>query len=92
MARILRPEGVAVVVTFARDDGYYGRWLANTRDDGVVEDPHTGILNQLFTPALLDQVFAPPLRRVAASTLVFIDEAASESWTRRFLIHLYRKN
>ncbi len=92
VARILRPDGMAVVMTFARDDGYYGRWLASTRDDGVVEDPHTGILNQLFTPALLDEVFVPPLRRVAASTLVFTDEAASDSWTRRFLIHLYRKD
>ncbi len=91
VARILRPGGLAVVVTFARDDGYYGRWLANAPNDGVVEDPNTGILNQLFTPALLDEVFVPPLRRAAAGTLVFVDEAAHDSWTRRFLIHLYRK-
>ena len=93
VARILRPGGVAVVVTFARDDAYYGRWLAESPwgEQGVVEDPNTGIRNQLFTPALLDRVFVPPLCREVASTLVFLDEAAGVTWTRRFLIHLYRK-
>ena len=93
VARILRPGGTAVVVTFARDDGYYGRWLEGSpwRQEGVVEDPHTGIRNQLFTPAQLDAVFVPPLRRQAAATLVFVDEAAGGRWTRRFLIHLYVK-
>lgn len=93
VARILRPGGVAVVVTFARNDGYYGRWLAASRwhDQGVVEDPNTAIRNQLFTPALLDEVFVPPLRREVATTLVFLDEAATATWTRRFLIHLYRR-
>lgn len=93
VARILRPGGLAVVVTFARDDGYYGRWLADSawREQGVVEDPNTEIRNQLFTPALLDEVFVPPLRRVAAATLVFLDEAARTTYTRRFLMHLYRK-
>lgn len=92
VARILRPGGVAVVVTFARDDGYYGRWLPESpwRRQGVVEDPNTAIRNQLFTPALLDAVFVPPLRREAAATLVFLDEAAAVTWTRRFLLHVYR--
>ncbi len=93
VGRILKPGGVAVVVTFARDDGYYGPWLADSpwRAEGVVEDPNTGIRNQLFTPGLLDAVFAPPLERAVASTLVFLDEAAGVTWTRRFLIHVYRK-
>lgn len=93
VARVLRPGGVAVVVTFARDDGYYGPWLADSpwSEQGVVEDPNTGIRNQLFTPDLLDEVFVPPLAREAAATLVFLDEAAAVTWTRRFLIHLYRK-
>jgi hypothetical protein len=59
--------------------------------DGVVEDPNTAIKNQLFTPALLDQVFVPPLTREVGASLVFLDEAARTTWTRRFLIHLYRK-
>jgi SAM-dependent methyltransferase len=91
VGRILRPGGLAAVVTFACDDGYYGRWLEGSAD-GVVADPNTAIKNQLFTPALLDEVFAPPLRREVASTLVFLDEAARTVWTRRFLIHLYRKS
>ena len=93
VARILRPGGLAVVVTFARDDGYYGPWLDGSpwENEGVVEDPNTGIRNQLFTPAELDQVFSPPLHREVASTLVFLDEAAAQTWTRRFLIHVYRK-
>ena len=92
VARILRPGGVAIVVTFARDDGYYGRWLEGSPwyGQGVVEDPHTGIRNQLFTPTELDAVFVPPLAREAAAELVFVDEAAKERWTRRFLLHLYR--
>jgi len=93
VARILKPGGIAVVVTFARDDGYYGRWLDDSpwRRQGVVEDPNTGIRNQLFDVGLLDAVFVPPLRREVASTLVFLDDAAGVSWTRRFLIHIYRK-
>lgn len=93
VARILRPGGIAVVVTFARDDGYYGPWLEDSpwREQGVVEDPNTAIKNQLFTPELLDQVFVPPLNREVASALVFLDEAAQTTWTRRFLIHVYRK-
>lgn len=117
VARVLRPGGVAVVVTFAHDDGYYSRWLgvgsrtrqgavtdtigsnarvtiprvSDAQPPGVVEDPNTGIRNQLFTPALLDEVFVPPLERRVAATLVFIDDAAGAGWTRRFLIHLYRK-
>lgn len=92
VARILRPGGVAMVVTFARDDGYYGRLLEGSPwgDHGVVEDPNTGIRNQLFTPELLDEVFVPPLTREVASTLVFLDDAAGITWTRRFLLHLYR--
>jgi len=63
VARVLRPGGLALVVTFARDDGYYGRWLGGTQgpDNGVVEDPHTGIRNQLFTHVSLSSVFSPPL-------------------------------
>lgn len=92
VARVLRPGGVAVVVTFARGDGYYGRWLDPAgKDEGVVEDPNTGIRNQLFTPRLLDQAFVPPLERAVAATLVFVDDAAGAGWTRRFLIHIYRK-
>ncbi|MGD8331068.1 MAG: methyltransferase domain-containing protein [Acidobacteriota bacterium] len=91
VARIMRPGGLAVVVTFARDDGYYGRWLGDSAD-GVVEDSNTGISNQLFTPALLDEAFVPPLTREVAATLVFLDEAAQTVWTRRFLIHVYRKD
>lgn len=92
VGRILRPGGVAVVVTFARNDGYYGPWLQDSpwRDQGVVEDPNTGIRNQLFTLAELDAVFVPPLVREVGSTLVFIDDAAGAAWTRRFLIHIYR--
>ncbi len=94
VGRILRPGGLALVVTFARDDGYYGRWLGGTggEDDGVVEDPHTGIRNQLFTHASLSSVFSPPLRPLVRGTLVFLDDAAGTPWTRRFLIHLYRKD
>jgi SAM-dependent methyltransferase len=93
VARVLRPGGVAVVVTFARDDGYYGPWLEHSpwRDEGVVEDPNTAIRNQLFTPQSLDDVFVPPLQQEVASTLAFLDEAAGVTWTRRFLIHIYRK-
>lgn len=92
VARILRPGGIAVVVTFARDDGYYGRLLEESPwgKQGVVEDPNTGIRNQLFTANLLDEVFVPPLTREVASTLVFLDDAAGVTWTRRFLIHIYR--
>ncbi len=92
IGRILRPGGVAMVVTFARNDGYYGRWLEGSpwRQQGVVEDPNTGIRNQLFTGAELDAVFVPPLVREVGSTLVFIDDAAGAAWTRRFLIHIYR--
>lgn len=92
IGRILRPGGVAVVVTFARNDGYYGPWLEGSpwREQGVVEDPNTGIRNQLFTVAELDAVFVPPLVREVGSTLVFIDDAAGAAWTRRFLMHIYR--
>ena len=92
VGRILRPGGVAVVVTFSRDDGYYGPWLEDSpwRAEGVVEDSNTGIRNRLFNAAELDAVFVPPLVREVGSTLVFVDEAAAASWTRRFLIHIYR--
>ena len=93
VARVLRPEGLALVVTFARDDGYYGRWLGSAEGGNadVVEDPHTGIRNQLFTHATLTAVFSPPLRALARGTLVFLDDAAGTAWTRHFLLHLYRK-
>ena len=92
MARILRPDGIALVVTFARNDGYYGRLLEESPRgaQGIVEDPNTGIRNQLFTAKLLDEVFVPPLTREVAATLVFLDDAAGVTWTRRFLIHIYR--
>lgn len=93
VGRVLRPGGLALVVTFAVDDGYYGPWLADSpwRARSVVQDPNTGIRNRLFVPGSLDAVFEPGLRREVAGALVFIDEAAGRSWTRRFLVHLYRK-
>ena len=93
VGRVLRPGGVALVTTFALDDGYYGRWLSESpaAQHGVVEDPNTGIRNQLFTPRSLDEVFAPPLVPEVAATLLFVDEAAGAPWTRRFLLHLYRQ-
>lgn len=93
VARVLRPGGLALVVTFAVDDGYYSRWLEGSvaTQSRVVEDPNTGISNQLFTHASLESVFAPALEVQARSTLVFFDEAARERWTRRFLVHLYRR-
>jgi len=92
-ARVLRPGGLALVVTFAVDDGYYGPWLDDSpwAIRNVVEDPNTGIRNRLFVPRTLDAVFEPGLRREVAATLVFVDEAAGSAWTRRFLMHLYRK-
>lgn len=93
VARVLRPGGLAVVVTFDRDDGYYAPFLEDSPwpGTGVVEDPHTGIRNQLFRVAELDALFVPPLVRVAGNRFDFIDEAASERWTRRFHLRLYRK-
>ena len=92
VGRILMPGGVVIVVTFACNDGYYGPWLESSpwREESVVEDPNTGIRNKLFTANELDAVFAPPLVREVGSTLVFIDDAAGVTWTRRFLIHIYR--
>lgn len=94
VARVLRPGSLAVVVTFDRDDGYYRRFVDDTDrpGSGVVEDPHTGIRNRLFRAAELDDVFVPPLRRVAGNRFDFIDEAAHERWTRRFHLRLYRKD
>jgi SAM-dependent methyltransferase len=93
VARVLRPGGLALVVTFARDDGYYGQWHGSAPGAApdVVEDPHTGIRNQLFTHASLVSVFSPPLRSLVRGMLVFLDDAAGTAWTRRFLIHLYQK-
>ena len=93
VARVLRPGGVFLVVTFSVDDGYYGPFLESSEhaDESVVEDPHTGIHNQLFTHETLEEVFSPPLFREAQEDLVFTDEAAEEKWERRFLMHLYRK-
>lgn len=93
VARVLRPGGLAVVVTFDVDDGYYAPFLATSPwpGSGVVEDPHTGIRNQLFRAPDLDALFCPPLVRVAGNRFDFIDEAASERWTRRFHLRLYRK-
>ena len=93
VARVLRPGGWMLVVTFALDDGYYGRWLTASASttDGVVEDPHTGIRNQLFSADVLDAVFCPPLERHVAGRLVFVDDAAEKTWIRRFLLHLYRR-
>ena len=93
VGRVLCPGGLALVVTFAVDDGYYGRWLSASPsvEQGIVEDPNTAIRTQLFTRDKLDGVFVPPLKREIASSLVFVDAAAGRSWTRRFLIHLYRR-
>lgn len=93
VARVLRPGGLALVVTFDRDDGYYAPFLADSPSpgSGVVEDPNTGIRNQLFRGDQLDGLFVPPLERVAANRFDFIDEAAKERWTRRFLMRLYRR-
>lgn len=93
VARVLRPGGMALVVTFGVDDGYYGPWLADSpwASRSVVEDPNTGIRNRLFVPGSLDAVFEPGLRREVATILVFVDDAAGMAWTRRFLVHLYRK-
>ncbi len=93
VARVLRPGGLAAVVTFDLDDGYYAPFLATTADalPGVVEDPHTGIRNQLFRAVDLDRVFCPPLERLAGNRFDFVDEAAKERWTRRFHLRLYRK-
>ena len=93
VGRVLKPGGVFVVVTFAIDDGYYSRFLKTSEyaDEGIVEDPNTGIQNQLFTHATLEAVFSPPLVRQVAEDLVFVDEAAEERWERRFLLQLYRQ-
>jgi SAM-dependent methyltransferase len=92
VARVLRPGGLALVVTFATDDGYYGQWHGSAPDaaPGVVEDPNTGIRNQLFTHETLASVFSPPLQSLVRGTLVFLDDAAGTPWTRRFLVHLYQ--
>lgn len=94
VARVLRPGGFALVVTFDRDDGYYAPFLASSPwpGSGVVEDPHTGIRNQLFRGSQLDALFVPPLERCAANRFDFIDEAAKERWTRRFLMRIYRRS
>lgn len=92
IARVLRPGGLAVVVTFDLDDGYYRPFLERSDANGtVVCDPHTGIHNNLFRAADLDALFRPALELVAGQRFDFIDEAAREHWTRRFHLRLYRK-
>ena len=87
IARVLRPGGWLMLVTFHRDDGYYREfklWSArstgepDTLVDWVVEDPNTGIRNQLFLATELDDMFTtstPALERVAGCRMDFIDEA-----------------
>lgn len=93
VARALRPGGLAIIVTFDVDDGYYGPFLEGSpwRAERVVEDPNTRIRNRLFRGAELDAVFVPALERVAANRFDFLDEAADVRWTRRFHLRLYRK-
>jgi len=92
IVRVLRPGGLAVVVTFDLDDGYYAPFLDRPDADGsVVRDPHTDIRNNLFRAADLDRLFVPALDLVAGNRFDFIDEAAQERWTRRFHLRLYRK-
>lgn len=92
VARVLKPGGLAVVVTFDLDDGYYAPFLERPDADGsVVCDPHTGIRNKLFRAADLDRLFIPELELVAGNRFDFIDEAAQERWTRRFHLRVYRK-
>ncbi len=93
VARVLRPGGLLLVVTFDRDDGYYApfRALRPELPDGVVEDPHTGIRNRLFRRRELDAVFVPPLEPLAGNRFDFVDEAGGERWTRRFHLRLYRR-
>lgn len=92
IARVLAPGGLAIVVTFDIDDGYYAPFLGRADADGtVVFDPHTGIRTKLFRAAHLDALLARRLELVAANRFDFIDEAAGECWTRRFHLRLYRK-
>lgn len=93
VTRVLRPGGLFVVVTFDRDDGYYARFLPTPDglEEAVVRDPNTGVTNQLFRGADLDDLFVPGLRRLAAQRFDFVDEAADERWMRRFHLRLYRK-
>ena len=94
VARVLRPGGLALIVTFDVDDGYYAPFLKDSPwpGTGVVHDPHTGIRNQLFRAADLDSIFCPRLELLAGHRFDFIDEAAKERWTRRFHLRLYRKH
>ena len=92
VARVLRPGGWAVVVTFDLDDGYYAPFRWNDDSEGsVVRDPHTDIRNNLFRATDLDALFLPALELVAGNRFDFIDEAAKERWTRRFHLRLYRR-
>ncbi len=92
IARVLKPGGLAVVVTFDIDDGYYAPFLDRPDAAGtVVRDPHTGIRNKIFRAADLDELFVPVLELVAGNRFDFVDEAAQERWTRRFHLRLYRK-
>ncbi len=92
VARVLKPGGLAVVVTFDLDDGYYAPFLRRPDAAGaVVRDPNTGIRNQLFRAAELDRLFLPALELLAGNRFDFVDEAAQERWTRRFHLRLYRK-
>lgn len=92
IVRVLKPGGLAVVVTFDLEDGYYAPFLKRPDADGaVVRDPQTGICNKLFRAADLDRLFVPALELVAGNRFDFIDEAAQERWTRRFHLRLYRK-
>ncbi len=89
---MLRPGGLAIVVTFDRDDGYYGPFLENPDADGaVVLDPNTSIRNHLFRGPELDALFCPPLELLAGNRFDFVDEAAKTQWTRRFHLRLYRR-
>ena len=92
VARVLKPGGFSVVVSFDLDDGYYAPFLERPDADGaVVRDPNTGIRNNLFRATDLDRLFVPALELVAGNRFDFIDEAGQESWTRRFQLRLYRK-
>lgn len=91
LARVLRPGGHLLVVTFSVRDGYYRRWLDEPAGDRVVEDPNTGIRNQLFTAATLDATFPDALERRLALELVFEDEAARRAFTRHFLVRVFRR-
>lgn len=92
MNRIAKPVGYLLSIVFSHEDEYYGRFLTESPDGSLVQDPVNGIWKRLYSEVEIKGFVANYFEIVYFAKFEFSDVVLNHAYRRVLLASVLRKS